>query len=155
MSLWFLPFLQKSFCSLEFLSQTLTGSLAASPPPPPSPGARILPFPTAAATTWMRTCCGTERGHSWGTGGAEIQPCLPGGEPLRGLPRGALWASRGPAFSASETTQIEDIPGARWEEGKERRWRLLKVKEMLVLVGFVCVFCLGLLLPQGNWTAHS
>lgn len=120
-ALWLSPFLPMLFCSLKFLSQTLTGSLAASSPHPLLPLQGCEPFshphtrPHHHVTLHLLM---EQRGTQLGCCGARIQLCLPRGEPRPSPPRRALWASRGPAFSAPETTQTGGVPGTV----RERKW---------------------------------
>lgn len=115
-----------SFCSLRFLSLTLTRSLAVSFLPPLQGCTSFLsPQPQP------RPLCGCalvdQRGTQPGCRGAGIRLRLPRGELLPSPPGRALWTDRGPAFSASETTQIEGTPGAGWEEGGRESGCLLEV----------------------------
>ena len=110
-----------SFCSLKFVS--LTRSLAVSPLP------LSLPFrgahPSSPHSGQPLPPCGyalvvQQRGAQLGCWGAGIWLRLPRGELLPSPPGRALWTDRGPAFRASETTQIEGTPGAGWKgRGRE------------------------------------
>ena len=147
MSAWLPPFLL-SFCSLRFVS--LTRSLAVSPLP------LSLPFRGAHPPHSRQPLppCGwalvvEQRGAQLGCWGAGIRLRLPRGELLPSLPGRALWTDRGPAFRASETTQIRGHPWG-WVGGeRERKWVSAGGQcGSVVLVGFVGV-CLGLPLLKG------
>lgn len=63
---------------------------------------------------------------------ADVQLRVPRGEPLTTSPlEGAVWASRGPAFSACETTQIEDLPGVGGRGERELGVCLKLIRETL------------------------
>lgn len=125
---------------LDFLP-ILTGSLASSPLPPlpllPLQGQAsfFFPWPSLGGCALVHRTEREMTGYWWGL---KCSYVLPEENLSTSLPKGAAWASRGPA---SKTAQIEDVLGEGWEEGREGELTvcLKLVHEILIPVGFLFV----------------